>query len=134
VAVDLERMLARVVAEVFDDTFDTTYTRDSEHDPQVTLRSPNGGARSAGLRATHEWFEITVPDLGVGATLTDYDSDESQKEAILRELALVARGYLSAEGRVEHRRGLLRKHPVLTITVNDREWKLGRRSSIVHYP
>ena len=69
---------------------------------------------------------VSIFDLGVSATLFDYGDDESEKEAILRELALVARAYLDGAGRVYKKRGL-RSHPVLTITVNGREWKLGRR-------
>ncbi|HSE46692.1 MAG TPA: hypothetical protein VLA89_15320 [Gemmatimonadales bacterium] len=134
-AIDVEGMLKRVVTEVLGDDCAPTYFSDPtyQQDHRVRLRCANAEPRCAGLRATYEWFEVSIFDLGVSATLFDYGDDESEKEAILRELALVARAYLDGAGRVYQKRGL-RSHPVLTITVNGREWKLGRRSSLVHYP
>lgn len=78
-------------------------------------------------------FDITILDLGVSAALFEYD-DEAYMEAILRELALVADAYLSGEGRIGQKRGMLRTQPVMTITVNGDEWTLGRRTSQIHYP
>lgn len=78
-------------------------------------------------------FDVTILDLGVSAALFEYD-DEGYMEAVLRELALVADAYLLGEGRIEHKRGVLRTRPVMNITVNGNEWTLGRRTSKIHYP
>lgn len=54
----------------------------------------------------------------------DYDDEEADREAVLRELALVVRAYLRDGGRVELRRGLIRSHPVLDIDIDGHEWAL----------
>jgi hypothetical protein len=85
------------------------------------------------LAATTGWFEVAVLDLDVHAWLVEYDY-ESNMEAILRELALVADAYLRGECRIEQKRRLLPLRPVLQIPVNGNEWTLGRRTSKRHYP
>ena len=128
-AIDIEALLRRVVAEVFDADVATAWSPEkAPHVHRVRL-TDLGGTRHAGLRASYEWFDVTVFDLGVAATLYDYDHELEDKEVALRELALVGRAYLRGEGRIELRRGLIRSHPVLTVTAGGREWELGRRSS-----
>jgi hypothetical protein len=128
--IDIEALLRRVVTEVFDADVEAAYSTDPKgrHVHRVRLRSADG-ERHAGLRASYWWFDATVFDLGVQATTFDEDEDEGDKEAALRALALVVRAYLRGEGRVEHRRGLIRSHPVLEIVVDGEVWELGRRSS-----
>jgi hypothetical protein len=135
VAIDVQALLRRVVAEVFDADVTATYWTHPKnpHLHRVRLTAADG-RRHAGLEASYEWFQATVFDLGVSTFLLDYDDEEDDKEAVLRALALVVRAYLRGEGRVEHRRGLLRSRPVLRIVVDNREWELGRRSSRPHYP
>lgn len=135
VTIDVEALLRRVVAEVFDADVDVAYSPEPKapHVHRARLTDPSG-TRSAGLRASYEWFDATIFDLGVSTTLYDYDDVEQDKEAVLRALALVVRAYVRGEGRIEHKRGLIRSHPVLKIEVDNREWELGRRSSRPHYP
>ena len=135
VAIDVEALLRRVVAAVFDADVDATYSTEptDPHMHRVRLTSADG-QRHAGLRASYEWFDADIFDLGVSTFLLDYDDEEDGKEAVLRALALVVLAYLRGEGRVEHRRGLLRSRPVLRIVVVNREWELGRLSSRPHYP
>lgn len=64
--------------------------------------------------------------------LFDYAEDESEKEATLRELAYVVRACFHGEGYIEQKRGLFRTRSSFTVTVKDREWKLGRQSGSVH--
>lgn len=131
---NVEALVRRVVSEVFDPDTDVAYS--AEHAPhvyQVRITNPSG-TRHAGLRASYEWFDATIFDLGVSTTLYEYDGEEKDKEAVLRALALVVRAYLRGEGRIEHKRGVIRSHPVLRIQVDNREWELGRRSSRPHYP
>ncbi len=125
--IDIGTLLRRVVDEVFDADVDATYSTD-RHLHRVQLTDPSG-TRRAGLRASYEWLDATIFDLGVSTTLFEYDDEEEAKEAVLRELALVLRAYLRGEGRVEHKRGLFRSHSVLRIVVDNREWVLGRRLS-----
>ena len=129
VAIDVEALLRRVVAEVFDADVDATYSTEPR-DPQmhrVQLTSA-GGQRHDGLRASYEWFDADIFDLGVSTFLVDYNDEETDKEAVLRDLALVVRAYLGGEGCVERRRGLIRSHLVLKIVVDGQEWVLRRRS------
>ncbi|WP_344686576.1 hypothetical protein [Blastococcus jejuensis] len=134
-AIDVEALLRRVVGEVFDADVEATYSTNprTPYLHLVRLSDPSG-QRHAGLRASYEWFDATIFGLGVSTTLFDYDDDEEDKEAVLRALARVVRAYLRGEGRVEHRRGLIRSRPVLRIQVDNQEWELGRRVSRVHYP
>ena len=122
--IDVEALLRRVVAEVFDADVDATYS--TEPDPpmyRVRLTTADG-QRHAGLRASYEWFDADIFDFGVSTFQVDYDDDEADKEAVLRELALVVRAYLRNGGRVEHRRGLIRSHLILKIAVDGHEWAL----------
>lgn len=134
---DVDSMLRRVVLSAFDE--DVEVALDAEpraaHVSGVTLSAARGeGRRTARLRAAGTgMFDITILDVGVSAQLFEYD-DEGYMEAILRELALVADAYLSGEGRIGQKRGMLRTRSVMTITVNGNEWTLGRRTSQVHYP
>ncbi len=134
-AIEAEALLRRVVAEVFDANVDVAYSTEPKapHVHRVRLTDPSG-SRHAGHRASHEWFDATIFDLGVSTTLYDYDDEEKDKEAVLRALALVVGAYLRGEGRIEPKRGLIRSRPVLRIEVDNREWELGRRSSRPHYP
>src|SRR4051812_36575678 len=131
VAIDLGALLRGVVADVFDADVEATYStaQKAPYLHRVRLTDPSG-KRHAGLRASYEWFDATVFDLGVSTSLLDYDDEEEDKEAALRALALVVRAYLRGEGRVERRRGLIRSHVVLRIVVDNREWELGRRRSL----
>ncbi len=134
VVINVEALLRRVVAEVFDADADVAYwPEQAPHVYQVRITNPSG-TRHAGLRASYEWFDATIFDLGVSTTLYDYDGEEGDKEAVLRALALVIRAYLRGEGRIEHKRGLIRSHPVLKIQLDNRDWELGSRSSRPHYP
>lgn len=134
---DIEGVLRRVAHAVFDEGIDVRFEAqpDAPHISRVRLAAGSGAdRRTAGLRASATgFFDITIFDLGVSATLFEYD-DESYMEAVLRELALVADAYLQGAGRIEQMRGLLRTRPVLMITVNGNDWVLGRRTSRVHYP
>ncbi len=135
VAIDVQALLQRVVAEVFDADVTAAYSTHPKnpHMHRVRLTTADG-RRHAGLEASYEWFQATVLDLGVSTFLLDYDDEEDDKEAVLRALALVVRGYLRGEGRVEHKRGVLRSRTVFRIVIDNREWELGRRSSRPHYP
>jgi hypothetical protein len=135
VAIDVEALLRRVVADVFDANVDVAYSTDprAPHVHRVRLTDPSG-TRHAGLRASYEWFDASIFDLGVSTTLYDYDDEEKDKEAVLRALALVVRAHLRGEGCIEHRRGLVRSRLVSRIMVDNREWELGRRSSRPHHP
>ena len=133
VAIDVEALLRRVVAEVFDADVDVAYSTEpqSSHVHRARLTDPSG-TRHAGLRASYEWFDATIFDLGASTTL--FDDDETDKEALLRGLAVVVRAYLRGDGRIELKRGLIRSHPVFRVLVNDVEWELGRWSSRGHHP
>ena len=135
-AIDVEALLRRVVAEVFDADVDATYSTESTdpHMHRVRLTSADG-QRHAGLRASYESFDAEIFDLGVSTYPLDYDDEEEDKEAVLRDLALVVRAYLRGEGHVEHRHGLIRSHSALKIVVDGQGWVLRRRGlSRSHYP
>lgn len=128
--VDIQRLLVRVVTDVIgSDAHAAFHALGRPHDWRVELRSTHDSQRQADLRATYEWCQVSVPDLGVGVTLFAYDDDEDTKEAPLRELAMVVRAHLRGEGSVEYKRGPLGRRPVLTVEANDRVWRLGRRVS-----
>ena len=134
---DTGGMLRRVALEVFDEDIDVTFDT-QPNAPHISRAKFGAGDRSnrraAGLEAASTgFFAITIFDLGVSATLFEYD-DESYMEALLRELALVADAYLRGAGHIEQKRGLVRTTPVLLITVKGKEWALGRHKSRVHYP
>ena len=125
---DLEGMLRRVVLDVFDDDVEGTWdTQDVPHAVGVTLGGePGSGLRTAHLYASASgWFEVSIPELGVGTFQIEYD-DEGDMAEILRELALVANAYLRGEGLVEKKRGILRTRTVLTIAVDGSLWTLRR--------
>jgi len=130
-------MLRRVVHDVFDRDIDAVWDTEprAPHIHRVTLTAERGGDRRAvGLRAaTTGFFDLTVLDLGVSTGFVEYD-DETCMEALLRQLALVGDAYLRGGGSVEHRRGIVRTRPFLTITVSGNPWVLGRRTSRPHYP
>lgn len=132
VTIELDRMLQRVVAEVFGSDVNVTYSADpkSPHVHRAEL-GPGDSGRRVGLRASYCWFDVTMLDLGVAATVFDEDDEESDKEAALRALALVARAYLDGTGEVIQKRGIFRSRPVLRIVVDDEEWELGRTVSKV---
>ena len=134
---DVEHTLRRVVHDVFDDDVEVAWDTGPRgpHIHRVTLSAERGAVRrTVRLRAAGTGLlDISIPDLGVSVALFEYD-DERYMETILREMALVADAYLSGEGRVKQKRGVLRKRPVMTITVNGNEWTLGRRTSKFHYP
>jgi hypothetical protein len=134
---DTEGMLRRVALDVFDEDIDVAFEvqPSAPHVSRARLGTGSGAdLRTAGLRAASTgWFDVTIFDLDVSATHFEYD-DESYMEGLLRELALVADAYLRGAGHIEYKRRLLRTKPVLIITVNGREWALGRRTSRVHYP
>ncbi len=129
---DIEGMLRRVVLDVFDEGIDVTFEAqpNAPHIKRARLGAESGAdRRTAGLRAASTgFFDVTIFDLGVSATLIEYD-DESYMEAILRELALVADAYMRGGGHIEQQRGLFRTTPVLTLTVKGKEWTLGRQKS-----
>ena len=128
VAIDVEALLRRVVAEVFDADVDATYSTEPKDPHMHRVRLSADGQRHAGLRASYEWFDADIFDLGVSTFLVDYNDEEADKEAVLRDLALVVRAYLGGEECVERRRGLIRSHLVLKIVVDGQEWVLRRRS------
>jgi hypothetical protein len=138
VTIDIETMLHRVVAEVFDETFAVEDVRSSDaswlHGVHVSSRLHKD--RTAIIRASYEWVDAFIPELNVQTTLFDYDAVEEEKETDLRRLCLVMRAYLLGEGRVEHRRRLLRRGtaPILKIEVDRLEWHLGAHLSSVPYP
>jgi hypothetical protein len=130
VTIELDRMLQRVVAEVFGSDVDVTYSADpkSPKVQRVELAAAGSGRR-VGLRASYWWFDVTMLDLGVSATVFDEDDEEPHKEAALRALALVARAYLDGAGEVIQKRGIFGSRPLLRIVVDDQEWELGRTVS-----
>ncbi len=135
VAIDVQGLLRRVVAEVFDADVTATYSTHPKntHMHRVQLTTADG-QRHAGLEASYEWLQATIFDLGVSTFLLDHDDEGEAKADVLQGLALVVRAFLHGEGRVEHRRGLIRSQPVLRIVVDNREWELGRSRSLGHYP
>jgi hypothetical protein len=135
VSIDIEALLRGVVTEAFDADVDAVYSTGPRepHVHGVRLTDPTGDRR-AGLRASYEWFTVTLFDLRVSTGLFDYDDDEEEKRSALRALALVARAYLCGEGVIEQKRGLLRSHPVFRVDIEDHEWRLGRRWGSTTYP
>ncbi|MBD8063425.1 hypothetical protein [Oceanitalea stevensii] len=134
--VDIRAVLHRVVDEVFDDSvFVHEY---DDHDApdayrvRVTSRAvPYIQERDGCLVASYEWFQAHIPDLDVGNIRFNYDDDEREKEADLRDLALLVRAYLRGAGEVTYRPSLIRRRPIPTLTVEASgvRWRLGRRVS-----
>ncbi len=134
---NLERTLRRVVLAECEEGVNVAWEEDLSPPEvvRVVLTSGNGARRrSVSLSAsTTGVFQLTILDFGVGTALTEYDDDE-HVEAILRSLARVADAYLSGQGHVHYRRGLFKKRPVFTISVDGSEWRMGRCASSVPYP
>lgn len=132
-AINIQELLHRVVAEVFDGESVTwqDLLSDSSHVHGIQLSAQegiDGRIRRAEMRATYEWFDARILDLGVGATLFDYGDDETEKAVEIRELAHLVLAYLRAEGQVTYRPSLLRRRPVPTLTIEacGRRWTLHR--------
>lgn len=136
VPVDIRAVLHRVVEEVFDH-YAFRKEEDDHEAPYAyrmllsSLKTHNGRERHASLVASYEWFEVHVIDLDVGTIRFDYDGNEADKEAELRDLAHLARAYLQGEGEVTYRPSLIRRRPLPTLTVetNGIRWRLGRSTS-----
>ena len=125
----------QVLREVVGDA--AAVTCDVDHKWPDTARadlvSRDVPGRNVTIRATPEWFDISANDLGVSATVFDYD--ETELEEAVRELATVAREYLAGGGHIEWRRQLLGgPRPRLNIQTGHGEWVLGRRTSHIPYP
>jgi DNA-binding XRE family transcriptional regulator len=116
VAIDIRPVLHRVVDEVFDES---TFVKEcDDHEAPRTYRvrlsirgTSHDQGRHASLVATSERFQAHILDLGVGTIRFDYDDDEAEKEADLRDLALLVRTYLQGAGEVTYRPSLLRRRP-----------------------
>jgi hypothetical protein len=136
--IDIQAMLDRVVAEVFDETFTVApINLSGDAWPHgVLISSRSGTGRTVIIRASYEWMDAVVPELGVQTILFDDDGVEAEREAGLRRLCLVMRAYLRGGGRVEQRRRVLRRGtvPVLRIEMDGLEWRLGRHFSTVPDP
>lgn len=130
-----EEALERVVRRVVDDAAHATFDHDRDsHIARVRLVSSHVGGRSVGIRASLEWFDLTIIDLGVSVRVFEYDYSSEELDETLEALAEVAREYLIGGGEVRWRRGLLRSRPVLSVRTKHGEWRLGRRASSVPYP
>lgn len=134
---DPEALLRRVVAAVASEGVVATVTPD---DPEgrywsATLSATTGLVRTAELLASYYWFEVRLPQHGVGAIVFDEDDEEAPKEATLRAVAAVARAWLDGEGAVVRtpRRFRRQERVRVVIRTTDGEWVLGRRSSRVPY-
>lgn len=130
-------VLTRVLREVVGDAAAATCGVDAKwpDTARADLVSWDVPGRNVTIRATPEWFDISANDLGVSATLFDYDYDEAELEDTIRELATVAREYLGGGGHIEWRRHLLRSpRPRLKIQTRHGEWVLGPRTSHIPYP
>jgi hypothetical protein len=134
--IDIREVLHRVVDSVFDDS---TFVRDDDdseapHVYRVRLSSRaafNGQRRHASLVASYEWFQVHIPDLDVGTIRFNYDDDEAEKVAEVRDLAHLVLAYLQGEGEVTYRPSLVRRRPIPTLTVetNGMRWRLGRSTN-----
>lgn len=134
--IDIKAVLHRVVAEVFGDT-EVTWEEDEREAPHVhcvrlsARASSDGQERNAALCASDEWFEAHLLDLEVGTIRFDYDDDESEKEAEIRDLARIVHAYLQGEGQVTYRPTLFRRRllSTLTIDMDGTRWHFRGRSS-----
>lgn len=135
-SIDIEQILSTVVREVFDDSADVRRWVDPEA-PYAFLASigseASGERREIRLVATYGWFELTL-DRGPSITMVEEDDDAGYKSDLLRLLARVGRSYLMGEGRLEHRRVVLRRRPTFVVTINGKEWRLGPFWSVGHLP
>ena len=101
----------------------------------ATLSANTGSMRTAVLLASYHWFEVRLPEHGVGAIVFDEDDEEAPKEAALRAVAAVARAWLDGEGTVVRAPRRFRRGERVRVVVRttDGEWLLGRRSSRAPY-
>lgn len=133
--VDIERLISRVVGEVFGDTVEVSYTPHPKYadDWRALVVSKIDPTKTIEIRATHEWFTAHIPALNVGTIVFEYDEDEAEKAAALRELSLVARAYLRGDGKVEFKRSRFgrRTRASVTIHLDDKHWVLGKGTSSI---
>lgn len=133
--IDVERLFKRVVDQVFSDAAAVEYAPHPKysHDWRASVISSGVCSREIEIRATYEWFSAHIPAHGVGTIVFEHDDDEAEKEAALRELALVMLAYLQGSGSVGIRRGLfgVRKRPFVTIDSDGKRWVLGRHTSSI---
>lgn len=131
--IDIEYMLRRVVDDVFSEAAEVAYSPHPKYpqDHRALVTSAGDEPKRVEIRATYEWFTADIPALGVGTIVFEYDDDENEKGAALRELALVMRAYLRNEERVGFKRSLfgLRERPFVTINSDGKQWVLSRRTS-----
>jgi hypothetical protein len=131
-----QAVLHRVVTEVFGDT-EVTWEDDERETPHVhcvrlsARVSSDDRERNAALCASYEWFEAHLLDLEVGTISFDYDDDESEKEAEMRDLARIVRAYPQGEGEVTYRPTLFRRRllPTLTFDMDGTRWHFRGRTS-----
>lgn len=133
---DLVGMLERAVVDVFGD--DSSVAIDVAGDSRVArlILTAGDGASTRSVRINPTaggLFMLTVPELGVGTALFEYD-DPAYMEKIVQQLVRVAALYLRGEGRVEFRKTLFGRTPRLTIVDASREWVFERKTSRPHYP
>jgi hypothetical protein len=138
VSIDIELILRRVVDDVFGDDVVVEYSTE-RNDPRfhrARVTSVDGKATDVGLRAGYWWFEAQIFELNVSTFLVDEDDDEADKEALLRQLAIVLRAYVQGEGRVEYRPTPIRRRqrPHYIVEIDGEEWRLGQESGVSHYP
>jgi hypothetical protein len=79
---DVGRLLERVVADVFGHDVSATCSGDpkSAHVRRVELRAEHDDGRTADLRASYEWFDVTIFDLGVSATCLSMTTKRTRKQ------------------------------------------------------
>lgn len=136
-AADSLTVLTRVLQEVLGDVAEVACHVDEQYPDTARAELVSRGLpdRAVAIRATPEWTELRVNDLGVSATVLDGERDEAEFEATARALAVVAREYLRGGGHLEWRRRILRPpRPRLTIQTEHGEWVLGPRTSRIPYP
>ena len=130
--IDIKAILQRVVAEVFDQDFtvEDATLGDDRFRYSVRVISESEPDRTAIIRASDTWLEGFIPELNVQTAVLDDDDVEQEKEDELRQLCLVMRAYLRGEARIEQRRRLFRRGTatVVSIEVDGRKWRLGRKS------
>lgn len=137
-SIDMGALLDRVVADVFEDQYLVESQARDEYPWRhaYLVSKTDGQTRSFRVRATYEWCDVWIPELDVGTIMFDYDDDESEKERMLRWLCAGLRHYLDGEGKVTHRKTLIRRKQenVLRLDVDGDEWVLGRHFSSLPYP
>lgn len=136
--IDIGAMLNRLVAEVFEEDFivEDATSGDEPGRHQVWVTSRVAPDRMVIIEAGYELFEGYIPEHQVQTALFEYDDEEPEKEASLRQICLVMRAYLRGDARVEQRRRLLRRGtvPVVIVELDGLEWLLGRnRYTVPNY-